>query len=128
MHAGLATITHVGVAAVLVGLVVLRVFEQDFVDVSARVLEQLVVVVENDQRDFTVAQDGQLHGLLHQTILALGEGDLAIALICDAGDFDLLRLCTEALLQHSRFDALDALLTHSSCGVSLEEECAQFGR
>ena len=72
------------------GLVVLGVFEQDFVDVSARVLEQLVVVVENDERDFTVAQDGQLHGLLHQTILALGEGDLAIALICDAGDFDLL--------------------------------------
>ena len=81
VHLRLATITHVGVAALLVGLVVLSVFEQDLVDVSARVLEQLVVVVENDERDFTVAQDGQLHGLLHQTILALGEGDLAVSIL-----------------------------------------------
>ena len=32
--------------------------------------------VEDDDRDLTVAEDGQLVGFLHQTELALGESDL----------------------------------------------------
>jgi hypothetical protein len=68
----------------------LRELEQHLVDVSARVLEQFVLRVEHDEGNVAVAQHAELHGLLHQTILALGEGDLAVALVRNADDFDLL--------------------------------------
>merc|ERR1719189_954344 len=51
------------------------------VHVSAGVLEQLVVRVEDDDRDLTVAEDGQLVGFLHQTELALGESDLSVSFV-----------------------------------------------
>ena len=53
------------------GLVVLCVFEQDFVHVGAGILEQLVGVVEDDEGDLTVTQHTQLIGLLHETKLSL---------------------------------------------------------
>lgn len=65
---------HVG--ATLVRLVVLRVLEQHLVHVGARVLEQPIRRVENDQRNFAIAQHRQLIGLLHQTEFALRERDL----------------------------------------------------
>ena len=52
------------------------IFEQNFVHVRARVLEQLVVRVEDDDGDLTVAEDGQLIGLLHQAKFALCKGNL----------------------------------------------------
>ena len=54
------------------------VLEENLVHVSAGVLEQLVVRVEDDDRDLTVAEDGQLVGFLHQTEFALGESDLPV--------------------------------------------------
>lgn len=54
-------------------LVVLCVFEQDLVHVSAGVLEQLVRVVEDDQSDLAVTQHTQLVGFLHQAKLSLCE-------------------------------------------------------
>ena len=48
------------------------------VHVCAGVLEQLVVGVEDDDGDLTVAEHGQLVGFLHQTKLALGERDLPV--------------------------------------------------
>ena len=50
----------------------------DPVHVCAGVLEQLVVGVEDDDRDLTVAEHGQLVGFLHQTEFALGESDLPV--------------------------------------------------
>lgn len=47
-------------------LIVLRVLEQHLVHVGARVLEQLVGAVEDDQRDLTVTEHAQLVSLLHQ--------------------------------------------------------------
>lgn len=52
-------------------------------------MEQLALGVEDDESDLTVAEDAQLVGLLHQAELPLGEGDLAVALVTDAGDLDL---------------------------------------
>ena len=46
--------------------------------------------VEDDDRDLAVAEDAELVGLLHQAKLPLGEGHLAIALVADARDRDLL--------------------------------------
>lgn len=72
-------VTHihdVGVGPALVRLVVLGVFEQNFVHVGAGVLEQLVGVVEDDEGDLAVAQDAQLIRFLHQTELPLGERHL----------------------------------------------------
>lgn len=66
----------VGVGPALVRLIVLGVLEQDLVHVRAGVLEQLVGVVEDDERDLTVAQHAQLVGLLHQAELPLGERHL----------------------------------------------------
>lgn len=56
----------VWVCPALVWLVVLRVFKQHLVHISAGVLEQLVGAVEDDQRDLTVTQHAQLICLLHQ--------------------------------------------------------------
>ena len=52
------------------------VFEQDLVHIGAGVLEQLVVRVEDDDRDLAVAEHRQLVRLLHQTELSLCEGHL----------------------------------------------------
>ena len=49
----------------LVRLVVLRVLKQHLVHVGAGVLVQLVARAEDDQRDLTVTQHGQLVGFLH---------------------------------------------------------------
>lgn len=67
---------NVAVRPAFVRFVVLRVLEQDLVHVSARVLEQLVSAIEDDESDLTVAQHAQLVRLLHQTKLALRESDL----------------------------------------------------
>lgn len=50
----LAHLYNVRVGSALVGLVVLRVFQQHFVHVCAGVLEQFVRAVENDEGDLTV--------------------------------------------------------------------------
>ena len=63
---GPAYLNDVGIGAALVRLVVFGVLEQD-----------LVGVVEDDERDLAVAEDAQLVRLLHQTELALGEGHLS---------------------------------------------------
>lgn len=57
------------------------VFQENLVHVGARVLEQLVVGVEDDDGDLAVAEDAQLVSFLHQTELPLGECHLAIPLV-----------------------------------------------
>lgn len=64
------------VGPALVGLIVLRIFEEHLVHVCARILEQLVRVVENDQSNLAVAKDTQLIGFLHQAKLPFGERHL----------------------------------------------------
>ena len=54
----------------------LGVLEQHAAHVRAGVLEQLVGVVEDDQRDLAVAQNAQLVRFLHQPELALRERHL----------------------------------------------------
>ena len=44
---------------------------------------------EDDEADFGVAQDGELLGLLHQTIPPLGEGHLPAGGVVDPLDHDL---------------------------------------
>ena len=86
------SVTHVNdvfVGEGLVGLVVLRVFEEDFVHVGRRVLVQLVGRAEDDEGDFTVTQDAEFVGLLHHAELALVERDLSVPLVSDAGDLNL---------------------------------------
>jgi len=68
---------HVLVVADLMRLVAHpAVALQHGVHVGAGVLEQLVVGVEDHERDVAAAQHAQLHRLFHQAILALCEGDL----------------------------------------------------
>ena len=62
-------------------LVVLRVLEEDLVHVGGRVLVQLVRRAEDDESDFTVAQDAEFVGLLHHAELALVERHLPVALV-----------------------------------------------
>lgn len=69
-------LNDVGIGPAFMGLVVLRILEQDLVHVGAGVLKQLVRVVKDDESDLAVAQDTQLIGLLHQTKFPLGEGHL----------------------------------------------------
>lgn len=73
-----AHLDDVGVGAAFVRLVVLRVLEQHLVHVGAGVLEQLVGVIEYDERDLAVAQHTQLVRLLHQPELPLGECHLQV--------------------------------------------------
>ena len=58
-------------------LVVLGVFEQDFVHVGRGVLVQFVAAAEDDEGDLAVAQHRQLVGLLHDTEFALVERHLS---------------------------------------------------
>ena len=53
-------------------------------------MEQLVLGVEDDERDLAVAEDTQLVGLLHEAELPLREGDLPVPLVTDPGDLDFL--------------------------------------
>lgn len=69
-------LNNVCISPALVGLVVLCVFEQDFVHVGAGILEQLVGMVEDDQSDLAVTQYTQLVGFLHQAKLSLRERHL----------------------------------------------------
>lgn len=66
------------VGEALVRLIVFGVFEQHFVHVRAGVLVQLVAAGEYDQRNFAVAQHGQLVRLLHDAELALVESHLRL--------------------------------------------------
>ena len=61
----------VSVGSTLVWITVFRILEQDAVHVGARILEQLVGVVEDDQSDLAITQDAQLVRFLHQTKLTL---------------------------------------------------------
>lgn len=69
-------LNNVCIGPALVRLIVLCVFEQDFVHVSAGILEQLVCMVEDDQSDLAVTQHTQLVGFLHQAKLSLCERHL----------------------------------------------------
>ena len=53
------------------------------VDVSRRVLVQLLVVAEDDDGDIDGAQDGELMRLLEEAAFALEEGDGSVAVIAD---------------------------------------------
>jgi len=82
--------------------IVTGVFQEDLVHVGGRVLEELVVRVEDDDGDLAVAQHAQLVRLLHQPELPLGEGDLPVALVRDAGDLNLLPAHLDRLVWSSR--------------------------
>ena len=66
----------VTVGAAFMRLVVLGILEQHLVHVGARILEQLVGTVEDDERKLAIAQNRQFVRFLHQTKFALGEGNL----------------------------------------------------
>ena len=55
------------------GLLTRRVFQQNRIHVTARILEETVACVEDDQRDLAVTQDAQLVRLFHETPLTFGE-------------------------------------------------------
>ena len=66
-------ITHLNDVLVrewLMRLIVLCVLEEDLVHVGGGILVQLVAGAEDDQRDLTVAQHGQLVRFLHNTKLS----------------------------------------------------------
>ena len=65
------------------------ILEENLIHVCAGVLEQLVVGVEDDNRDLAVAQHAQLVRLLHQPKLALGECHLSVPLVRYPLDGDL---------------------------------------
>jgi len=67
----------VGIISVLVRLAVLGVLEKYSAHVWAGVLEQLVGVVEDNERDLAITQHAQLVRLLHQTELSLSERHLS---------------------------------------------------
>ena len=67
-----------------------RIFRQYGVDVAACVLKELVLRVENDERYVTVTENAELHRFLHESIFALRECDLAVTLVNDAFDANLL--------------------------------------
>jgi hypothetical protein len=54
----------------------LGVSEKDLVDIMRRVLDELVVGVEDNKANLAVAEDTQLHRLLHQSEPSLLKGDL----------------------------------------------------
>ena len=81
-------VDNVAVGAALMWLTVLGVLEQDAVHVSAGVLEQLVGMVEYDQRDLAVTQNAQLIRLLHQPKLALRERHLYNIITGDVSEFE----------------------------------------
>ena len=60
------------------GLVILGVFEQNFVHVGWRVLVELIRTAENDEGDLTVAQHRQFVRLLHHAEFAFVERHLIV--------------------------------------------------
>lgn len=62
--------------ASVLSVIYLGVSEKDLVDVMRRVLDKLVVGVEDNKANLTVAEDTQLHRLLHQSESSLLKGDL----------------------------------------------------
>ena len=66
------------------------ILEENFVHVCGCILEELVMRIEDNDRDFTVAQNAQLVGFFHQTKLSLCESDLTIPLVCNSGNRDFL--------------------------------------
>jgi len=65
------------------------VAKEQLVHVAARVLRETVVSY-HDQSHLAPTQDGQLHGLLHQSVLALVERGKAGAFVGDAFYLDLV--------------------------------------
>ena len=57
-------------------LVVLGVFEEDFIHVGGGVLVEFVAAAEDDEGDLAVAQHRQFIRFLHDAELALVEGHL----------------------------------------------------
>lgn len=49
---------------------------------------------DNEEKDLSASEDGQFVGLLHDTSLAFGEGDMSTRLVCDELDLDLSALTT----------------------------------
>lgn len=52
---------------------------------------------EDDDSDVSVAEDGELAGLLEKAVLALGESDLTVALVGYTSDLDLFATHGEEL-------------------------------
>lgn len=73
---GFRYLKDIRVGAALVRLTVLGVFEQHPVHVAARILEEALRAVEDDQGNVAVTKHAQLISLLHQSELALGESHL----------------------------------------------------
>lgn len=69
-------LNDVCIGPAFVWLIVLCVFEEHFVHVSAGILEELVWVIENNEGNLTVTQHTELVGFLHQTKLPFSEGHL----------------------------------------------------
>lgn len=67
----------------------LAVALQNEARIRAAVFKELVVRIENDERDLALAQNAQLHGLLEQTILPLVERDVTISVVFDGFDRNL---------------------------------------
>lgn len=55
----------------------------------ADVVIELVGAGDDDDRDLGVAEDGQLVGLLEETVASLGEGHLPVGGVLDPLDLDL---------------------------------------
>ena len=93
--------------------VVFGVLEQDLVHICRRVLEKFIRGIEDDQCDFTVTENAELVGLLHQAELPLGECHLSIPLVGDLRDLNLFSshsATTERVSLMSTIDRLSCLL------------------
>lgn len=62
--------------ASVLAVIYLGVSEKDLVDIMRRVLDKLVVGVEDNKANLAVAEDTQLHRFLHQSESSLLKGDL----------------------------------------------------
>lgn len=78
------------VRATFVRFVVFGVFEQDFVHICRGVLEKFIRGIEDDQCDFTITENTEFIGFLHQTELPFCEGHLPVPFIGDLRDLNLL--------------------------------------
>ncbi|RUP45001.1 hypothetical protein BC936DRAFT_148747 [Jimgerdemannia flammicorona] len=67
---------YIMIAPAFVRFIILGVFQQNFVHICARVLDEFVVGVEDDERDLAVAKNAEFIRLLHQTEFSLQEGNL----------------------------------------------------
>lgn len=66
------------VGPALLWIAVFSILQKYFVHIGTGILEQLVCTVEDDQRDFAVAEDAQLVRFLHQAKLTLCKRNLQI--------------------------------------------------